>query len=376
MASSSGRWKQGLIAAVLAAAVLLWVPLNHLVFSVRLALSVQKFASGATGQNLAVRETKVRRPMGARICEALIYRPARSPATSAVIIAAGISELGCYHPRLVALSRFLADQGLLVITPDIQELRDFQVSAEPIDQILFWYSQVATIEGGEKIPKTGLAGISYSGTLALMAAARPEIRDSVGFVVGIGSYCNLIRCTRDWLAAGSAAAGDSYSTRCYGKWIVMRSALDMIASVRDRRFLHGVLDNLLLQKKIPPPGSDLTPEGLRWYELAIMREDRPDPELAEKIEEYLVAGIYAQLDPKDDLGSVRCPVFLIHGAYDDLISPGESMELHRRIANSHLLLTPFLTHTHPTDVPLSLKAKAKAAADTLVFCYQFSRVLD
>ncbi len=376
MVSTFRKWKWGFIAVLLAAVILFWNPANRCFFSVRLALSMQKFASGATGENLAVRETRILRQMGTRNHEALLYRPAKSRATDAVILVAGISELGCYHPRLVALSRFLADRGLLIITPDIRALREFQISVEPIDEMLFWYGQAKTLEGAEKIKKIGLAGISFSGTLALMAAARPEIRDRIGFVVGIGSYYSLTRCSEDWFAAEPAAAeNNSYPTRVYAKWIAMLSALDTVAAPRDRLFLHEVLDNLLLQKQVPPAGRDLTSEGLRWYKLATMHEGQWDKELSKKIEEYLFTHIYPQLDPEKILDKVRCPVFLIHGAYDDLIPPRESVELHQRISHSYLFISPFLTHTHPTDITLSLKQKAEVVLEALLFCYRFSRVI-
>ena len=363
------------MAALLMAGILVW-NLDNLIFSIRLASSMQKIASGATGRDLPVIETKVHRHMGARGVDALIYRPAKSQATSAIIIAAGISELGCYHPRLVAFSRFLADRGLLVITPDIQEFREFRISAEPIGQMLFWCNNTKSLEGGEEIKKIGLAGISFSATLAFMAAARPEAHDKVAFVAGIGPYYSLIRCTREWFAAGSPAAANSYyPTRFYAKWIVMLSALDMLEAPADRLFLQSVLEDLLLQKRVPPAGSDLTRQGLRWYRLATMPEGKEDMELSQKIEEYLVARIYPQLDPKEALDALRSPIFLIHGAYDDLIPPRESIEIHRRINHSYLLLTPFLTHTHPTDTALSLKQKARALLDTLIFCFQFARAI-
>jgi pimeloyl-ACP methyl ester carboxylesterase len=364
------------VAGLLLAGVLAWNPLNHLVFSIRLALSLQKVASGADGRDLAVEETRISRRMGTRECEAILYRPAKSRPTSAIVLVAGISELGCYHPRLVALSRFLADMGLLVITPDIRAFREFKISAEPIDQMLFWYNNVRTLKGSGEVRKIGLAGISFSGTLALMAAARPGIHDRVGFAVGIGSYYSLPRCAEDWFAAEPADTQDNYyPTRFYAKWLVMLSALNMISAPEDRLFLRDVLNSLLLQKKIPPPGPDLTPDGERWYKLATMRGGPPDRELAKKIEAYLLTHIYPPLDPEGALERLRCPVFLIHGASDDLIPPRESMELHRRIVRSCLLISPFLSHTHLTDAALPLKQKARSLFDALVFCYQFSRAI-
>jgi pimeloyl-ACP methyl ester carboxylesterase len=366
----------GIVASMLIIMALLAQPVSRLIFSVQLALSMQKLASGADEQNPAIKEIKIHREVGTQSYDALLYYPEKTRATKAIVLVAGLSELGCYHPRLKAFSRLLANKGLLVITPDIQEYRDFRITAAPIDQILFWYNQASKLEGGEKVQSTGLAGISFSGTIALMAAARLEIRDSVAFVACIGPYSSLIRCTRGWFAAGPVTVqGDYYPTRYYARWLVMLPALDMLPSENDRRFLHDALHNLLLQKNISSAGRDLTPAGARWYMLATMREDQSDPELSKQIEQHLVASIYPQLDPEASLRNLRCPVFLMHGAYDDLISPEESRELHQRIPNSYLLISPFLSHTHPVDAPMTWSRKATAALETILFCYRFSRVI-
>jgi pimeloyl-ACP methyl ester carboxylesterase len=155
----------------------------------------------------------------------------------------------------------------------------------------------------------------------------------------------------------------------------MLAALDMIPESRDRLFIHDLLDSLLLNKKIPKT-PDLTPEGTRWYRLAIMKANETDQELTAEIEKYLIPRVFAQLDPQGALDKIRCPVFLIHGAYDDLIPREESVELHRGIAESHLIILPFLTHTHPAGNPLSFRQKAQAAVEALGFFYQFSKVIE
>jgi pimeloyl-ACP methyl ester carboxylesterase len=364
-------------AALVVASILLWEPLDRALFSVRFAASLQDLASGDTGQQFDIREAKVRRQFGGHSYEALTYFPVNSAPSKALVLVPGISELGCYHPRLMALSRLLADKGLLVVTPDIETFRKLQISADPLDQILFWQREIPALPGGENVRATGLAGISYAGTLALIAAARPEVRDRVAFVVAIGPYSNLERCTRHWFAAGPTAPGSgSYPTRFYAKWIIMLSALETLPSMEDRRFLTEVLNCLLLQKKVPAPAAPgLTPDGARWFRLATMGEDQSDPELAAEIQKRLVPRLYRRLDPESALSQLRCPVFLIHGAFDDLIPAGESMELHQRIPSSQLLISPFLTHTHFSEKPLSWSGKIAAGFDTIAFCYRFSRVI-
>lgn len=362
----------------LALAAVGYIPIATMVFAARMAWILRSLASGATGDDLPVQLTKVQRHMGDRPVEALVYRPKGSSPTRALVFIAGISELGCYHPRLMALCRFLADKGFLVVTPDITMFREFEISAEPIDQIVFWLQQVRTLEGSRRVERIGLAGISFSATLSLIAAARPEIRDEVSFFLGIGPYCDLFRCFQGWFASGPVTVGEGYyPTRFYAKWIIMNLALDMLPSPEDRHFLHEILLDLLLQQKVPPADPGLTPEGLRWYRLAVMREDQSDDELVQKIAVHLSPIFFHQLDPAQAAAAIRFPVFLVHGAYDDLIPPEESREMQKKITRApcHLLTTPFLTHTHPLEKPFTWRQKTLAVGDSIAFFYSFARVV-
>lgn len=363
-------------AGLLVAIFLLWTPAQRIIWAARVAFALRQLASGVELQNPDMTETKVLRQDGAKTYEALCYSPTRSAARSAVIIAAGLSEQGCYHPSLMALSRILADKGLLVVTPDIREFREFQISADPIDQIAFWRQQIPSLEGGEKIRKAGLAGVSYSGTLAIIAAARPELRDHIDFVLTIGPYFDLLRCTKEWFAAGDpkedARYYPNYPTRFYARWLLMRASLELLHSPEDRSFLDQALNALLISQEVLPAPPDLTPEGRRWYEFALMRSGKTDAELADMIERQLTATLYARLDPSDALKQLRCPLFMVHGAYDDLIPVRESLALQERVPGSHLLISPFITHTHPSAEPLSFRQKLSAVREMLVFCYRLS----
>ncbi len=368
-----GKWAIAIVLPVLAAAAC--VPLANVLFAARLASALLSLASGSAGNQLSVQETKIQRKMKDQVVEALVYRPAMTYPKRALILVPGISELGCYHPRLMALCRYLADKGFLVVTPDIVPFREFEISAEPIDQIEFWFRQVPTIEGGRQASRTGLAGISFSASLALIAAAHPGIRKEISFFLGIGPYFDLQRCFRWWFAAGPLTVGEGYyPTRFYAKWIIMNAALGMLPARHDREFLHEVLIDLLLQKKVPAEDSALTPEGKRWYRLAVMRENQTDQGLSQAIDAYLSPILFRQLDPKEAAKEVRCPVFLLHGAYDDLIPPEEGRDLQANVTGApcYLLVSPFLTHTHPLDKSFTIPEKAEAVMGSLAFFYRFA----
>jgi len=374
-----GRRKMWILAAfLLLAALVAYVPIADSILAIRLTLALRSLAAGATGQDLPVVETKVRKLHGARTLEALAYRPAQTLPERAVVLVAGISELGCYHPRLMALSRLMANLGFLVLTPDIEMFRRFKLAPEAMEQIAFWYSQMPELEGGRKLRRIGLAGISYSGTLALITAVRPEIRDSAAFVLAIGPYNDPLQCSQTWFAPGPVTVGEGYyPTRFYAKWITMLAALAMLPDEQERQFLSEVLVDLLLQKEVPAERPNLSEEAGRWYRLALMRENQSDQELAQRIEEHLTPLLYRHITPDRAAAEVRCPVFLFHGAYDDLIPPEESRRLQQRIGRerAYLLISPFITHTHPLAKPLSRAQQIKAGLEVFGFFYRFASVV-
>jgi pimeloyl-ACP methyl ester carboxylesterase len=203
-----------------------------------------------------------------------------------------------------------------------------------------------------------------------MAAARPAVRDSVDFVLAIGPYSDIHRCTPAWFAAAPRTLPEGqYPTRFYAKWLVMRAALDLILEASERKHVDEVLRALLLQQPVPAAPPALSADALRWRELAVMPEDREDPDLATRIETHLNRTLFARLDPRASLPDVHCPVFIVHGSYDDLIPAEESRELQRGLARARLLVSPFLTHTHPLDKPLGYRETARATLEMLGFFY-------
>src|SRR5687767_3050878 len=94
-----------LLVALIATIAALYNPLAQLILASRLLLAVREVAAGDIEKNPGVKETRVERSMGGAKLEGILYEPARSQPKSAVLLIAGVSELGCYHPRLVAMSR-------------------------------------------------------------------------------------------------------------------------------------------------------------------------------------------------------------------------------------------------------------------------------
>ena len=100
------RWLAALLFAVLAG--LVYSPVADIVFASRLMLAVRAIAAGATGRDLSILESTVTRAAGGAELQCLVYRPARALPARALVMVPGISELGCRHPRLMAIARHLS----------------------------------------------------------------------------------------------------------------------------------------------------------------------------------------------------------------------------------------------------------------------------
>jgi pimeloyl-ACP methyl ester carboxylesterase len=358
--------------------VVFYTPVRRSLTTIRLLRVLQQVASADIGESAKVRESQVQaQSQGGRL-DAYVYRPAGFQATSGVLLIPGVSELGCNHPKLKSLARAMAQMGILVLCPDIKPFREFQIYPPPLKEISFWIREIRKVAGAEKLSRVGVAGISFSGTLAMMAVSEPQNRDSVDYVLSVGAFDNLMRCSDFWFGAGPVTVSVGYfPTRYYAKWIIMLAALDMLPEESDRAAIDKLLHSLLLQQKIPDLPESAGSEARRWRNLALLREDRSDPELATKIKAHVASRVYPAMDMSLPGAAIHCPVFLVHGAYDDLIPAEESGRLKQKItsARSFLLISPFLTHTHAWEKPIGWWTKAAAVGSLFAFFYHLSGVL-
>jgi dienelactone hydrolase len=374
MPLAARRWKKLLPVVLLPLAILVYALTPDLILSTRLLLGLRHLSAGEEGGTAASSRKLFSRAFHGRTVDGVLYAPRTASPKRGLVLVPGISELGCSHPQLVSLCRLLATNGFAVLTPDIESLRDFRIEPEAADQIVFWFTQFRSLPGTDRLTHIGVAGISFSGTLALIAAARPEIADSVAFVLGIGAYHDLADCADLWFAPGPVTVAEgSYPTKYYARWIIMLGALDLLPEPRDREYLDQALRSLLLQKEPPEAPAGMGREAARWLRLACAREDFSDPQLARDIISDVSARIVGRLSPDTAAASLKCPVFLAHGAYDDLIPPGESLALAAEIARSQVLISPFLTHTHPATQLMTTWERVKAVFEAFRFLHALVR---
>jgi hypothetical protein len=167
---------------------------------------------------------------------ARVYQPAAPTRTE--IVFPGAHAGGVDEPRLVAFSRRLAGTGVTVLSVPLPELRRYQVtpaSTNAIEDAAVWLANNRTLAPDGAI---GVAGVSFAGGLALVAAGRPALAGRITSVVTLGSHADLPRTMR-YLCTGQLPDGGTRPPHDYGVAILLLRALprlvppDQIAPLRD-----------------------------------------------------------------------------------------------------------------------------------------------
>jgi hypothetical protein len=303
------------------------------------------------------------------------YRPSTGTPRRAVTLVPGVHMDGIRESRLVGMAEDLAASGFEVLTiasPDLQRFRITPASTDIIEDAATW---LATQQPDGKV---GMLGISFSGGLSIVAAGRPGLRDRVTSVMSFGGHGDLQRVMR-YLCSGSAPAmpplGEATKDVAGAEHVAIRPPHDYGVAV----VLLGMADRI-----VPPDQVEPLRNGILIFLLASSL-DMLDKEKAKV--EFQRARDYAAALPEpsrtlmthvndravDKLGPVlvpavesvsglesehralsperapapSAPVFLLHGAEDNVIPSVETVLLTNHLRDKtevHAVLSGLITH--------------------------------
>ncbi len=154
---------------------------------------------------------------------ARLYEPSAASDRS-VIVFPGVHAGGNDEPRLVAFSRRLAGTGVRVLTVPLPELRRFQItpsSTDMIEDATRWMADNPALAPDGHV---ALAGISFAGGLALVAAGRPALAGKLQLVFALGGHADLPRVMR-YLCTGRLPDGTIRPPHDYGVALITLAAL-------------------------------------------------------------------------------------------------------------------------------------------------------
>ncbi len=283
--------------------------------------------SGASPSEFNVRDGIVERE--GRGIPLRVYRPSRG-ANRVVLLLHGVHHRGYDEKRLVGFAELLAAFGYVVVTPDIESLKTYEIASEAVKDIessALWTLEQPDIMDASADGDIGIFGISFSGGLGLSASALPSIENRVRFVFAFGGHGDLKR-TMTYLVTGGLPDGGNLKPHVYGQAVLARKfapnlvAADQVESLRSvlLDYLKGNYDTVRERQK------DLPEESKAIVQLCLKRD-------TETLGKLLEPWVRAHTPPtilSPVHGDVpKCPVFLLHGSVDNVIPPSETTALGR-----------------------------------------------
>jgi len=274
-----------------------------------------------------------------------LYAPQDVKSPGGIVLLHGVHHLGIEDPRMWNLARALAGAGVLVMTPELQDLADYRVTARTIDVI----GDSAVVLSRHMDRTVGVIGLSFAGGLALLAANRSEFRDKIGYVVAIGAHDDMGRVAR-FFAANVILKPDGLETPFqaheYGVLVLAYSHLEDFFSAKDVPIAREALRQWLWeQPDALKAAAGLSPEGQKKLDLLLHHRDQMrEPLLAEIT---LHKDEMAAVSPHGHLAQLHTSVFLLHGAGDTIIPSSETLWLAKDVPQAELksaLVSPALVH--------------------------------
>jgi acetyl esterase/lipase len=286
---------------------------------------------------------------------ARIYLPTDKRNAPALIILHGVHHLGIDEPRLEAFATAMASSGLRVLTPELPDIRDYRVgeaSIRAIGESTRWFARRT---GGGPV---GVMGASFSGGLALLAAADPLYHPNFKFVLAVGSPGSMgrvlqyYRTSQDVRPNGTVEILPAHE---YGPLVVEYKSLEDFVAPSDIAPIRDVLRAHLYEDRPAEVAATarLTP-AQRAEALQLMDANSPATRAELAASEAKHADEMAGLSPDSKLRGLTTPVFLLHGEADNIIPSAETLWMASELQSETLqamLVSPVISHLDVSAQP-------------------------
>ncbi len=297
-------------------------------------------------------------PSSAGIMQARLYTPTSAPNAPGLVLVSGIHYLGMDEPRLMAFARSMSACGLRVLTPELPDSREYRIQPSDVQAI---GDSVQWLQNTTGRP-VGLMGLSFSGGLALMAAAKLPFSNEISFVFSVGAHDDLLRVATFYATeADPLPDGDVERAKPnnYGPWVLEYEHLEDFVPEADVAAILPVLrariyENSTLEKNLL---ANLTDKQKTEYE-NLLDPKKVDAALFASDKKH--AAEMAAVSPEGHLTGLHVPVYLLHGHGDTLIPFAEAEWLAEDLPRGtlkELLITPLIGHVNTNTAKPSIWAE-------------------
>jgi pimeloyl-ACP methyl ester carboxylesterase len=344
------RWSAALLILICAGVALRYALDSHLrAVSVLVRLSnpgstgfLTRFASHPFREELGTVET----PQGP--LKYRMYVPLDTVHPPGLVLLHGIHRAGIDEPRLINFGRTLASAGIEVMTPELADLADYRVSPRTIDTI---GQAVQALCAKMNQPRVGVAGVSFAGGLALLAADRPEYGSHIGLVLAVGAHDDMTRVAHFFAANmiekpdGSSVAFQAHE---YGVLVLAYSHLEDFFSARDVPLARDALhEQLWEQPDAKEKAERLSPAGRQTFDKLLHHRDLLQQTFFREIDRH--RDEMEAVSPHSHISDLHVPVYLLHGTTDSVIPASETLWLAKEVPPAELrvvLISPAMNLIH------------------------------
>jgi dienelactone hydrolase len=261
---------------------------------------------------------------------AILYHPVGIAHPSVLVVVHGVHHLGISEPRLQRFARALASHGYLVMTPQVDELADYNITKTSATVIGDAVHELVRRSGAQKV---GLLGLSFAGGMSLIAASDPAVERELSGVIAIGAHDDLKRVL-DFFETDQTRAPDGAVLRMkaheYGSLVTAYSHAASYFSPQDVVQARVALRALLWEDmpRAHAEAAKLSPAGQERMAQLFAHDTKS---LVADTQRALAA-VRPELDaasPHYYLARVHVPVLLLHGSADNVVPPTETLWLER-----------------------------------------------
>ncbi|HET9086181.1 MAG TPA: CocE/NonD family hydrolase, partial [Acidobacteriaceae bacterium] len=276
-----------------------------------------------------------------------IYSPQNRPNAPVMVFIHGMTPAGYRDPIMVRLATAMAQTGLQVVTPDIRSEQQILMRFEgisDIDDVVRWAAETNK-------QKVSLMGVSFSGGLAVAAAAQPNSSRYLRAVLSISGYNDLDRLGRYYIQYGEEGPDhhlDPVKPPLESPLYIALQHLDEIVPAAD----VGIIGQAALDRLRKQPEQEqrdvaaFTPAQRKLY-LDLQLLDTP--QIRQK---YLALldrhrADWSAISPHSCIRGLSAPLYLLHGEVDPTIPLSEAeWNVHDAPANLpvHLYISPTMHH--------------------------------
>jgi dienelactone hydrolase len=360
-----------LAVAIVAIGLLSWWAAPH-VRSTALLLDLTGVSPGvrrwlpASRYEVSRREVTVTTRHGA--IAARLFLPSRRAGPTLVVFP-GVHGGGIDEPRFVAMSQTLASTGATVVGVPVPDLREYRLTPRATDVIEDAITWAAADRDFAPQGRVGVVAVSFAGGLALVAAGRPGMDRKISALFALGPHADLPRVIR-YLCLADGAPVTLAPPHDYGVALMLRASLADMVPAQQAQALDRALVTFLDASSAE--STDRTLSKQLFDQARVMEHELPEPArtLMHGVNERDVKSLGTVLAPLAEkigghpaLSPVRSPpttvpVFLVHGAADNVIPSSESTRVAEYLRNGgnqrvDVLLTALISHANAQSAPAS-----------------------